>query len=1050
MKIENISRKLKIQNRWVLWRKEKRENKDGTIEETKTPYGLYGHKASTAKSSTWSSFNEVINRVDSYDGVGFVLGEGWTGADFDHCYDPQTGEYKNPVVKEVIDSLPGYKEFSPSGDGVHVIFRKNDLLENEDFQEIKKIYSKSAKTGFKEVFDDGIAMEFYWDRRYFTVTGNTIENQSDPIMGFDCDVIVDGLKKIADHYGITNRIEEIEPNQNIINNITLDDHEVIEKATNGRYGSNFLNLYNGNWENALSVDGSSFGSQSSADLSLLNSLAYWTGKESAQMKRIFMSSGLYRESKGENYLDLTINKAVMDCNKVYNPKSNNKKVIDQSQPQPQPKNVITQPNNNQSETEMIKEFEELKKQHINATERQEKTKIFFDICDLLARLELMKADKGIISNCIDELKKDCDIQKGNTRENIADSKRKYKKTVKKLKNKDTKDELELQTLISKAKACPDEATRNYAVLVKKYVRNPKNNDDALEEILDIHARKENQNNVSILMELISARFPKVSNLSVGQYKKLLKSRQEQIKQEDQTERYGDIEPPEPDDVMKENLVWTHDKNGDQRSLAIVVDQAYKIICQENRKHPILFRRGNTFSTILVNDEEIYSIEVCNSARLRYEMSKYCTWLMVKSTKDGPIISPTNPKKDHSDMLFSMDAGGLYPLRGLANHPILNEDGSIDNEPGYNKESGYYIPEGNMVDLDENMTLEDAKKHLWDLFGELPWRNEKDYVNMLSIGLTLLMRPIIDGPTPIHAVIAEAECGKSLMADTISYVIMGMPPRARQVPYFGDDWRKKLLADLSEGQELLYYDNLKNPTKEVDGDKVEVELDASSLASTITAPYFSDRILGTSKNASFKVNCTWLITMHSLVMTRELERRCLRIEMSLAKRKRRTEPFKYTNLPKHALTNRSKYLSAFFTLIRNWFEKEQPLGTKLLNSFEDWSEKIGGVLDAAGYEGFMTNNQLSLDDITDDNDVSDQEKEITQFLKDNVTISPDSHILLDDLIDRLNNVLTEEYRVDNKSILIDDLVYDQFEITLSAIIVNGEEKFGFDYLTWKEN
>ena len=1045
MKTENISRKLKIQNRWVLWRKEKRENKDESIEETKTPYGLYGHKASTAKSSTWSSFNEVINRVDSYDGVGFVLGEGWTGVDFDHCYDPQTSEYKNPVVKEVIDSLPGYKEFSPSGDGVHVIFRKNDLLENEDFQEIKKIYSKSAKTGFKEVFDDGIAMEFYWDRRYFTVTGNTIENQSDPIMGFDCDVIVDGLKKIADHYGIVAQKEEAKTkHQNIINNITLDDQEVIEKATNGQSGSNFQNLYNGNWENVVGSDGSNFNSQSSADLSFLNHLAYWTAKDSAQMRRIFMGSGLYRESKGENYLNLTIEKAVMDCNNVYIP--NNKA---NKQPQPtQPKNVITQPkNNNQSETEMIKEFEELKKQHINAKETKEKTKIFFDICDLLARLELMKADKSVISAFIDELKKDCNIQKGNTRENIADSKRKYKNAVKKLKNKDTKDELELQSLISKTKACPDEATRNYGVLVKKYVRNPKSNDDSLEEILDIHARKENQNNVTILMELIASKFPKVSDLGVGQYKKLLKSRQEQIKQEEQTDRYGDIEPPEPDDIMKENLVWTHDKNGDQRSMAIVVDQAYKIICKENREHPVIFRRGNTFSTILVNDEEIYSIEVCNSARLRYEMSKYCTWLMVKSTKDGPIISPTNPKKDHSDMLFSMDAGGLYPLRGLANHPILNEDGSIDNNPGYNKESGYYIPEGNTVDLIEDMTLDEAKYHLWDLFGELPWSNEKDFINMLSIGLTLLMRPIIDGPTPIHAVIAEAECGKSLLADTISYVIMGMPSRARQVPYFGDEWRKKLLADLSEGQELLYYDNLKNPTKQIDGEEVEVELDASSLASTITAPYFSDRILGSSKNASFKVNCTWLITMHSLVMTRELERRCLRIEMSIAKRQARKEPFKYTNLCKHALNNRSLYLSAFFTLIRNWFEKEQPLGTNLLNSFEDWSEKIGGVLGAAGYEGFMKPpkpdteyaNAISLD--TND--------KIVSFLKENVEKGVDCYITSEDLYDQINTILDENSRIDEKNPVIDDIVYETFEIMLSATVIDDKERWVYKYLKWKE-
>lgn len=64
------------------------------------------------------------------------------------------------------------------------------------------------------------------------------------------------------------------------------------------------------------------GDDSSADLGLCNILAFWTGKDAAQMDAIFRQSGRMRpkwdERRGaQTYGEMTITKAIQDCREVY-------------------------------------------------------------------------------------------------------------------------------------------------------------------------------------------------------------------------------------------------------------------------------------------------------------------------------------------------------------------------------------------------------------------------------------------------------------------------------------------------------------------------------------------------------------------------------------------------------------------------------------------------------------------------------------------------------------------------------------------------------------
>ena len=49
-----------------------------------------------------------------------------------------------------------------------------------------------------------------------------------------------------------------------------------------------------------------------------------------------------------------------------------------------------------------------------------------------------------------------------------------------------------------------------------------------------------------------------------------------------------------------------------------------------------------------------------------------------------------------------------------------------------------------------------------------------------------------------------------------------------------------------------------------------------------------------------------------------------------------------------VTMRSKLLSIFWAMVKDWDQKGQPAGQKLLPTFEAWSETIGGIVENAGF------------------------------------------------------------------------------------------------------
>jgi hypothetical protein len=75
----------------------------------------------------------------------------------------------------------------------------------------------------------------------------------------------------------------------------------------------------------------------------------------------------------------------------------------------------------------------------------------------------------------------------------------------------------------------------------------------------------------------------------------------------------------------------------------------------------------------------------------------------------------------------------------------------------------------------------------------------------------------------------------------------------------DEWRKRLTAKLRDIPSMLLIDNLRR------------QLDASSVAAALTAPYWEDRVLGKSEMTRFPIRCVWIATGNNPQFSNEIAR-----------------------------------------------------------------------------------------------------------------------------------------------------------------------------------
>lgn len=298
--LAGIPAELRAENRWVLWRLDWKDNRW-----SKVPYAPSGRKASSTDAATWTNFGAVermYNRHNhsGYDGIGFMLGDGWAGIDLDGVRDPETLQ-THQAARDLIESHGGYSDISPSGTGYKIIGKGKW---NADWHR-------------KEFPAFGGEIEVYDAARYFTIVGHGSRLKMDLetlVADLNIQPLLDELAVLGSTSKKPTETTPCQPTP-----ITEDDNSLLAEARQAKNGAKFARLWAG--------DTSEYGGDDSrADLALCSMLAFWTGPDAGRIDQLFRQSALMRSKWDEQhgattYGERTIAFALKDRTEFHKPRA---------------------------------------------------------------------------------------------------------------------------------------------------------------------------------------------------------------------------------------------------------------------------------------------------------------------------------------------------------------------------------------------------------------------------------------------------------------------------------------------------------------------------------------------------------------------------------------------------------------------------------------------------------------------------------------------------------------------------------------------------------
>jgi primase-polymerase (primpol)-like protein len=261
-----VPSELRALPRWLVWKPVVRARKM-----TKRPVN-----ATIDDPSTWLTFDQAVQLATRESaGVGFVLGDGLIGLDFDLAVTAD-GEV-HAAVADAIDGLGSYAELSPSGRGVHILVRGS-------IPSSRKL-AATASLPAREIYDGA---------RFFTITGRCLRDLTKVANGSATQA---ALNRVYATLFMPGAAHQDQP---------LSDDAILHLLTKAKNSKKGLAL--------LSGDTAAYGSASEADFAFARILTFYT-RDLIQIDRLFRRSGLMRPKWNERhgiqtYGEQTINRAI--------------------------------------------------------------------------------------------------------------------------------------------------------------------------------------------------------------------------------------------------------------------------------------------------------------------------------------------------------------------------------------------------------------------------------------------------------------------------------------------------------------------------------------------------------------------------------------------------------------------------------------------------------------------------------------------------------------------------------------------------------------------
>jgi hypothetical protein len=316
--------------------------------------------------------------------------------------------------------------------------------------------------------------------------------------------------------------------------------------------------------------------------------------------------------------------------------------------------------------------------------------------------------------------------------------------------------------------------------------------------------------------------------------------------------------------------------------------------------------------------------------------------------------PTSPPKGAASDILSLPGWDFPTLSGVVSTPVLRKDGTVLTSPGYDEASGlFYRPSPGLYvpDIKEEPTKEDAvgaaQYLLTEVLGDFPYVDQASRANALAALITPLVRPVIDGCTPLFLFDKPTPgSGATLQTEIIANIVTGKAANLKKLPTNEEEIRKQITSWLLPGPQLIIIDN------------IDTEIRSAYLSSALTGPVWDDRILGHSKNVSLLILACWYATGNNIQLNQDIPRRACLIRIDVKMEKpwmRDTNQFRHPDIIEWIRVNRGEILANALTMARAWYVGGKPKGSaKPLGGYKNWTEILSGMLEYAGVTGLLEN------------------------------------------------------------------------------------------------
>lgn len=314
------------------------------------------------------------------------------------------------------------------------------------------------------------------------------------------------------------------------------------------------------------------------------------------------------------------------------------------------------------------------------------------------------------------------------------------------------------------------------------------------------------------------------------------------------------------------------------------------------------------------------------------------------------LSEKSISKELSNTLLQSDIikEGLKPIRQIFSIPIpiIYKDKLTFVRKGYDDRFNSWLSYDSPDIINPGMPLDEAKEIIEYIFKEFAFKDKQDKSNAIASLLTPFTKGLMSSfsvRTPLTFYMANRErAGKDYCADITGIVYEGYslqepPISTGENSNSSEELRKKVVSALLTGKKRLHFANNKG------------YLNNAVLEMLLTSQKISDRILG--KNVQVELDNLIDYSASGNVgigFTPDLMNRCLFVNLFLDIENANLRKFENPNLHLWILENRAKILSAFFSLIRNWFDLGKRKGDIPFASYPEWANIVGGIMESAGY------------------------------------------------------------------------------------------------------